>query len=61
MINGNISTVVATIPVGMRPFGVGVNSLTNLIYIANYDSNTVSVIDGNTNTVLTSAPVGYRY
>jgi YVTN family beta-propeller protein len=43
--------VVATISVGKSPTGVGVNSRTNKIYVANSGDNTVSVIDGTTNTV----------
>lgn len=38
-------TVTATISVGSYPNGVGVNSSTNHIYVANSDSNTVSVIN----------------
>src|ERR1700687_567283 len=44
-------TVVATIPVGSVPSAVAVNSKTNLIYVANAGDNTVSVIDGATNTI----------
>ena len=59
-------TVVATVPVGSSPFGVGVNPATNRIYVANsatvLDANgvpisTVSVIDGATNTVAATVPV----
>jgi YVTN family beta-propeller protein len=34
-----------------------VNPLTNLIYVANLGSDTVSVIDGATNTVVATIPV----
>lgn len=50
--------VVTPIAVGDGPGGVGVNPTTNRIYVANSGSNTVSVIDGSTNTVLTTIPVG---
>lgn len=40
-------TVISTISVGSSPFGVGINSSTNRIYVANSDSNTVSVIEGS--------------
>ncbi|MFJ7818983.1 YncE family protein [Bacillus toyonensis] len=40
--------------VGTSPRGVGVNPLTNRIYIANVTSNNVSVIDRITNTVITT-------
>ena len=39
---------IATITVGTAPFGVAVNPVTNRIYVANHDSNTVTVIDGVT-------------
>ena len=45
--------VVATVPVGTRPHGVAVNSVTNKIYVANLDGNTVTVIDGATNNIAT--------
>lgn len=51
-------TVVATIPVGSSPFGAAVNETTDRVYVANYGSNTVSVIDGSTNTVIATVPVG---
>ncbi|BBJ28299.1 DUF4382 domain-containing protein [Athalassotoga saccharophila] len=36
-----------TIGVGSNPMGVGVDPITHMVYVANYGSNTVSVIDGN--------------
>lgn len=48
---------VATIPVGSAPWGIDVNPTTNRIYVANAGSNTVSVIDGSTNTVVATIPV----
>lgn len=39
---------------GKYPIAVAVNSTTNKIYIANRDSNNVTVIDGATNAVLTT-------
>ena len=51
-------TVVATVPVGTNPYGVGVNPTTNRIYVANLSGNTVSVIDGANNTVVATVPVG---
>ena len=35
-----------------------VNPVTNKIYVTNYNSNSVSVIDGTTNTVTTTIAVG---
>jgi YVTN family beta-propeller protein len=43
--------VIAEIPVGKNPLGIDVNPITNKIYVANYADNSVSVIDGETNTV----------
>jgi YVTN family beta-propeller protein len=50
--------VIATIPVGTNPNGVGVNPLTNRIFVTNQDDNTISVINGVTNTVIATVPVG---
>ncbi len=49
--------VTATIPVD-SPSGVGVDSGTNKIYVSNSGNNTISVIDGTTNTVTSTIPVG---
>jgi YVTN family beta-propeller protein len=40
--------VIATIPVGQSPSGIAVNTVTNKIYVPNYQANTVTVIDGVT-------------
>jgi YVTN family beta-propeller protein len=45
------------LPVGSYPVGIGINSVTNKLYVANQFSNTVTVIDGNTNTIETTIPV----
>lgn len=39
-----------------KPFGIAVNS--NYVYVANYRSNTMTGIDGKTNTVVNTVPVG---
>lgn len=45
-------TVVATVDVGIAPYGVAVNTTTNRIYVTKHDeSNIVSVIDA-TNSVI---------
>ena len=54
-------TVISTISVGTAPVGVGVNSSTNRIYVANYNSNSVSVIDGSANTVVSTISVGSEF
>ncbi len=49
-----------TIPVGINPNHLVYNSTDNKIYTANwgYGANTVTVIDGSTNSVITTIPVG---
>ncbi len=63
--SGNVSvidvatnTVVATVPVGANPNGVGVNSAGTRAYVTNGGGNTVSVIDSATNTVVSTIAVG---
>ncbi len=51
-------TVVATVTVGSHPIGVAVNPTTNRIYVANYSSDNVSVIDGSNNTVALTVSAG---
>jgi YVTN family beta-propeller protein len=72
VIDGKTDRVVATIPVGADPHGIaatyeedGNNALdSNLLlkfpytYVANTGSNTVSVIDGKTDRVVATIPVG---
>jgi YVTN family beta-propeller protein len=50
----------ASVPVGTAPTGIAVNIATNLVYVSNAGSNTVSVIDGVTNTVIKTIPVGHQ-
>ncbi len=52
------ATKVVTIPVGANPQGVGVDPLTNTIYVANTGGDNVSVINGATNTVTATVAVG---
>jgi YVTN family beta-propeller protein len=47
-----------TIPVGSGPYGVAVNPSTNTVYVANTSNNSVSVINGSTNTVTSTVAVG---
>ena len=39
------------LPVGSYPVGIGINPVTNKLYVANQFSNSVTVIDGNTNNI----------
>src|SRR3989441_3162526 len=50
--------VTATIPVGNEPHGIAVDVSTNMVYVANFFSNTLSVISGRNNTVVATIPVG---
>jgi YVTN family beta-propeller protein len=50
------NTVVATIPVGDTPYGVGITPDFGRVYVANYGSNSLSVIDTKTNTVSATIP-----
>src|SRR2546426_10047722 len=52
-------SVAATVNVGIQPWGVAVNPVTNKIYVANLYSNNVTVIDESNNTTETVA-VGVR-
>jgi len=54
----NTGKVVATIPVGRNPWGIGVDPDNDRIYVANRGSNSVSVIDGHTNKVVATIGVG---
>jgi YVTN family beta-propeller protein len=68
VIDGASNTVIATVVVGGDPAGIAaVNSVTNKIYVVNVCGNdpschpysgTVSVIDGVSNTVVATVPVG---
>src|SRR5205823_5749382 len=49
-------SVVGTRPVGNQPYGVGYDSGNGYVYVANYNSNNVSVINGT--TVVASVVVG---
>ncbi len=51
VIDGNTNTKIASILVGVNPVGIGVNPVTNKIYVTNYMDGTVSVIDGNNGIV----------
>ena len=52
------NTVVATVPVGILPYGVSVNTAGTRVYVANQGSNNISVIDTVTNTVVATVPIG---
>ena len=64
------NTVIGTITVGNQPWGIAVNPLTNCVgapsvcwgtvYVTNYGSNTVTVINGSNNAVIATIPVGMQ-
>ena len=57
-------SVVGTLPVGNQPYGVGYDSGNGYVYVANYYSNNVSVINGTTvvaSVAVGTLPVGVAY
>jgi YVTN family beta-propeller protein len=50
-------TVVGNLAAGSNPYAVAVNPVTNTVYVANYGSGTVTVINGANNGI-TSVTVG---
>jgi YVTN family beta-propeller protein len=46
------------VPTGEAPLGVGINERTNRIYVTNYSSGSVTVINGDTTTSGATLPVG---
>jgi YVTN family beta-propeller protein len=56
---GRAQTVGTTVPVGSSPQAVAVNTVTNKIYVTNYASGNVTIIDGSTNST-TTVPAGLR-
>ena len=47
VIDGSNDSVIANVQVGTAPRGIAVNTVNHLIYVTNYSSNNVSVIDGS--------------
>jgi len=58
VINTSTNTVVNTITVGTRPYGVAITPNGLYAYVANAGSGTVSVINTSTNTVVNTISVG---
>jgi YVTN family beta-propeller protein len=56
--NQTPSNETSAIPVGKDPYAIGVNWLTNTVYVGNRGDNTVSVINGMTNTKIKDISVG---
>jgi YVTN family beta-propeller protein len=59
VIDGASKTILERVPVGKNPFGVVVDSSSNLVYVS--DSNelspAISVIDGSSNSVINTFPL----
>src|SRR5476649_426458 len=47
----------SSIPVGIFPYGIAVNEVTDKIYVNNVGGNSVSVVDGSTGSVAIAANV----
>ena len=58
VINGSNNSVVSTLSGGTYSTGVGVDAARNLVYIANYDDGTVSVISTTDNSLVATIQVG---
>ena len=61
VIDTTTNSVVRSIPVGGRPFGVGVTPDSSKVYVAKNSAefaNSVSVIDTTTSAVVATIPVG---
>ena len=50
--------MVATIPVGNAPNAIAYDSRNGDLYVSSTNDNSVSVIDGSSNTVVATIPVG---
>jgi len=58
--DGTTFKVIATTPVGMGPRGIAYDPSNGYIYVTNFLSNTVWVINGATNTFVTIITVGFE-
>jgi YVTN family beta-propeller protein len=57
----NLDEYSAGIRVGEEPVAIGINSATNTIYVSNYKSSTVSVINGSNDDIISEIPTVYKY
>ncbi|MDQ0877533.1 YVTN family beta-propeller protein [Paenibacillus sp. V4I3] len=58
VLNGSTNKIQQRIPFIGRPSEISIDERTNRIYVTNTSKDTVSVIDGSTNNILTSVKVG---
>jgi len=52
------NNIISGVHVEGWPFSIAVNSAGTKIYVTNFDSNSVSVIDTTTNQIIATVPVG---
>lgn len=57
VINTSSNSVIATVPVGSRPFGIAVSPDGSLAYVGNDEEGTISVISTSSNAVIATVPV----
>jgi YVTN family beta-propeller protein len=58
-IDARKGSVLATIPVGIRPQALAIDAKRGLVYVANAHGNTVTVIDEASSRVLATLPGGH--
>jgi YVTN family beta-propeller protein len=58
VISTTTNTVVATVPVGVNPWGLAITPNGAFAYVTNLGDNTVSVINTNTNTIVATVSAG---
>jgi YVTN family beta-propeller protein len=59
-VSNDANQVVDTVEVGLVPAGIVVNPAGTLIYVGDYVDNKISVVDANTNRVISTVQVGYN-
>lgn len=52
------TSVTATLNVAVNPSAIGINPVTNMVYVANKGSNTLTIVNGSTDTLVTTDSVG---
>lgn len=55
---GGGGKLIASVQVGQWPSAVAINPATNMVYVANYHSGSMCVLNGQTNAVTATVPVG---
>jgi YVTN family beta-propeller protein len=61
VVDGTTNALVGSpIQVGSEPGGFAINQVTNKVYVYNFFSDSVTAINGSTNTLITTIPVGHE-